>query len=276
MKRIAVLLTVFNRKEQTLLCLQRLQHQSSPEEFKIVTYLTNDGCTDGTPEAVRREFPDVHIINGDGNLFWNRGMYRAWEEAAKEDYDYYLWLNDDTFLQDGAINSLIEAAEQTKDDVIIIGPTCDTQGTKTTYGGRKNGKLIVPDGNLEEADCFNGNTVLVPRSVFRKLGNLDPYFTHSKGDFDYGMRAKEAGIKMYQVGRYLGKCDEHPTLDKWCNPDIPLKDRWKMLHRPNGMPPKETFHLEKRHLGLLPACFHYCTIYLRCLIPGLWKYKPQR
>lgn len=74
MKRIAVLLTVFNRKEQTLLCLQRLQDQPSPEEFKIVTYLTNDGCTDGTPEAVRREFPDVHIINGDGNLFWNRGI----------------------------------------------------------------------------------------------------------------------------------------------------------------------------------------------------------
>ena len=28
----------------------------------------------------------VHIINGDGSLYWNRGMIAAWEEAAKEGF----------------------------------------------------------------------------------------------------------------------------------------------------------------------------------------------
>ena len=46
-------------------------------------------------EAVGKMFPQVHIIKGDGNLFWNRGMYMAWQAAIKEkDYDFYLWLND--------------------------------------------------------------------------------------------------------------------------------------------------------------------------------------
>ena len=36
------------------------------------------------------------------------------------------------------------------------------------------------------------------------------------------------------------------------------------------MPPKETFHLEKRHFGWGIAKFHYITIVTRCLIPQVW------
>ena len=99
MRSVAVIITVFNRKESTLNCLQTLKRQDILDSCKITVYLTDDGCTDGTPEAVRTEFPKVRIVQGDGTLFWNRGMYTAWETAAKEkDYDFYLWLNDDTYV----------------------------------------------------------------------------------------------------------------------------------------------------------------------------------
>ena len=130
--------------------------------------------------------------------------------------------------------------------------------------------MVIPKGEEAVVDCINGNIVLVPQYVFHILGNLDYYFTHSKGDFDYGMRAVKAGIEMYQVGIPLGSCDAHEKLDKWCDPEVPFIQRWKMLHRPNGMPPKETFHLERRHYGIFTACFHYITIYLRCVCPRLW------
>lgn len=271
MKKIAVLLTVFNRKELTLMCLTELQKQELPEGFIVDVYLTNDGSTDGTPEAVKEQFPQVNIIEGDGTLFWNRGMYKAWEEASKQDYDYYLWLNDDTFVYPQMINVLVQTSLKYADSAIIIGLTQSLDHKRTTYGGRnRDGKIPVPQGSEVEVDYFNGNIVLVPREVYLNLGNLDYYFTHSKGDFDYGLRAKKAGIKMFQAGEYLGECDTHPTLDKWCNPQVPFKQRWKMLHRPNGMPPKETFHLEKRHYGWGKAIFHFCTIYIRCFFPRIW------
>ncbi len=144
-----------------------------------------------------------------------------------------------------------------------------------TYGGRIKGKVPTPNRMTVEVEHFNGNIVLVPQSVFKILGNLDWFFTHSKGDFDYGMRAKTNGIKMYQVGEVLGECDEHEVLDTWCNPEVPLKKRWRMLHRPNGMPPNETFYLEKKHIGLLTASFHYLTVYMRCLFPQIWKLKKR-
>lgn len=276
MRTIAVLLTVHNRKEKTLQCLCNLYRQTIPAGYVIDVYLTDDGCTDGTPEAVKEQFPQVNIVPGDGTLFWNRGMFTAWKKAAEtKDYDAYLWLNDDTFLNDGALAILIKTSEEKNSRCVIIGATVDSRTRKTvTYGGRLHGKGVAPlDGRLQRVDYFNGNIVLVPSVVYHAIGNLDYYFTHSKGDFDYGLRAAKAGIEMYQVGEALGECDEHPALDKWCNPDVPFIQRWKMLHRPNGMPPKETFHLERRYYGIAAAAFHWVTIHVRCMFPVLWKHR---
>lgn len=272
MKTIAVLLTVFNRKDKTLQCLKRLYDLLPLDGYQVDVYLTDDGCTDGTPEAVSEQFPQVNVIHAKGDLFWNRGMWTAWDTAAKaKDYDFYLWLNDDTFVYGNMLKVLTDAAVETNEKVIIVGATEATNHSKITYGGRLRGGIIPkPNGKLIPVDYFNGNIVLIPRAAYNVLGNLDFYFTHSKGDFDYGMRAKKAGITMYLAGEVLGECDEHPTLDKWCNPEVPLVQRWKMLYRPNGMPPKETFHLENRHYGLLTACLHYITVHLRCLYPKLW------
>ena len=269
MKTIAVLLTVFNRKDKTLQCLERLYGLLPLGGYQVDVYLTDDGCTDGTPEAVAEHFPQVNVIHAKGDLFWNRGMWTAWDTAAKaKDYDFYLWLNDDTFVYESMLKVLTDAAVETNEKAIIVGATESTDHSGITYGGRlKNGSIPKPDGSLMEVDYFNGNIVLIPKSAYKVLGNLDYYFTHSKGDFDYGMRAKKAGVAMYQAGEVLGECDAHATFDKWCNPDVPFAQRWKMLNRPNGMPPKETFHLEKRHKGIVMACVHFVSIPLRCLFP---------
>ena len=272
MKTIAILLTVHNRREKTLRCLHNLFGQEVPEGFETDVFLTDDGCTDGTPEAIRAQYPQVHIVQGDGTLFWNRGMYKAWEAAAKaKDYDFYLWLNDDTFVYPDLYKNLLSASKKNGDKTIIVGATQSSDHKHATYGGRlSNNAIPVPNGETVEANYFNGNIVLIPKFIFKAVGNLDFYFTHSKGDFDYGLRAKRKGIKIIQVGKYLGECDLHEHLDRWCDPVVPFLQRWKALHRPTGMPPKETFHIEKRHRDIITAAFHCCTIYLRCLFPNIW------
>ena len=272
MKHIAVLLTVFNRKDKTLRCLERLYAQLPIDGWRLDVFLTDDGCTDGTPEAVAARFPGVSIVRGTGALFWNRGMWTAWQAAVDaRDYDACLWLNDDTFLYEEALTSLQRAVKETEGKAIIVGATEDANHSKLTYGGRlRGGGIPIPTGELTPVDYFNGNIVLVPQFVFRQLGYLDDYFTHSKGDYDYGLRAKKAGLQIYQIGKVLGECDEHPTFDKWCNPAVPFLKRWNMLHRPNGMPPHETFYFEKRHYGIIVACLHYLTVHLRCMFPKIW------
>lgn len=274
MKFIAVLLTVFNRKEQTIQCLEALFQQDIPTGYELHVYLTDDGCTDGTATAIEARFPNkVNILQGDGNLYWNRGMWMAWDCASRANkYDFYLWLNDDTVLFERAIEILLQTSARYDHKAIVIGAAVDTATHQVlTYGGRtKYGEIPLCNGSDVEVEYFNGNIVLIPNSVYVVLGNLDYYFTHSKGDFDYGMRARKANICMIQCGRVLGKCDAHINLDKWCDPKVPFHERWKMLKRPNGMPPKETFYLNRKHHGFVSAFQAYVTIHLRCFFPRLW------
>src|SRR5690554_2221576 len=88
---ITVLLTCPNRKIKTLSCLESLFAASIPENYDLEVFLTDDGSTDGTSDAIKKNFPDVNIIKGNGNLFWARGMRLAWESAMKKkSYDAYL------------------------------------------------------------------------------------------------------------------------------------------------------------------------------------------
>ena len=280
---IAVLITVFNRKDKTIECLRQIENQIGLKALEVDIFIIDGGSSDGTVEEVKKKYPQIHIKLIEG-LFWNRGMWHAWDWASKEkNYDFFLWLNDDTFINEDCISSLLSASFEKKNEAIIVAASVDSKTQKSiTYGGRVGKNLVIPNGYLVKVERFNGNIVLVPNYVFQKLGNLDYYFTHSKGDIDYGKRATKIGIEIWQVGKPVGICDVHPRIDRWCDPEIPFIQRWKLLNMPNGMPPDETFHLEKRHDGLLIASIHYCSTVLHCLFPSLWivmgktkKYQQQ-
>ena len=271
MKRVAILMTVHDRREKTLRCLDGIFGASLPEGASLDVYMTDDGCTDGTPGAVASRYPSVKILKGDGNLYWNHGMRMAWEAALVVGYDFYLWMNDDVIPYPEFLEVLLRDAEVTGGRAILAGATVDEKTGGLTYGGRLLYGLQAPcTGELTEVEYFNGNIVLVPAAVCEAVGNLDPHFSHSKGDFDYGLRARKAGFKNYQCGQPLGTCPLNPGLPSWCNPAIPLPKRWKAMLRPTGMPPRETFYFDKVHYSFGSAVFHWFTVQIRCLFPSLW------
>lgn len=272
--RIAVLITVHNRKDKTLKCLNGIHSQQVPNTISIEVYLTNDGCTDGTAEAIREFFPDTYIIDGDGNLFWNRGMYKAWSVAEESDYDFYLWLNDDTILFENAIASLLSTSDMKNNEAIIVGYTIDSKRERITYGGRnKYTGLITDVKGITECDTFNGNIVLIPRQVYKLVGKNDPVFHHAIGDTDYGLRAQKMRIKSYISDVACGICDSHDKLPKWSDKNIPLHKRIKFLYRPggNGANPIEFFIYKNRHYGLLAAIMTFISNHIHLLFPFLWK-----
>lgn len=272
MKTIAILLTVFNRKEKTLECLKRIYGQENIEDVKVDIYLTNDGCTDGTPETIQELFPKVHIINGNGNLYWNRGMYIAWEEASKQGYDFYLWLNDDTYIFTDTLANMIKSAEDKQEKAIIVAATRAKNIEVTTYSGHNKKGIITPNGNLQPCDTFNGNCVLIPSYVFKKIGNLDWKFRHAIGDYEYGCRAKRNGIELYVSSQYLGICDKNPKPPIWARKDEPFCKRIKNLYSPLGYAePIPFFYFERKNYGLLTALKHFITIHIRVILPQLWK-----
>lgn len=253
--RLAALLTCHNRRVETLECLKALYEQILPSFVKLSVYLVDDGSTDGTSESVRHLFPHVNLIAGDGQLFWNRGMRVAIEEAMKHDYDHYLWINDDTILYPNAIQSLIEMNHKLEahyeNNSILVGSVCDPETKIFTYGGVYKSNLfhplkfkkVIPNGTIQSCDTMNGNCVLIPRHVIQKIGNLDPSFSHRFGDFDYGLRARESGFRIWATPAFLGECSRNSKLQ--------TSELLQKIHQPKFRPFLEMKVFTKRHGGLL-------------------------
>lgn len=263
MNQVAALLSCFNRREITLRCLRRLFELKKD----IDVYLVDDKSTDGTFEAIRNEFPQVHLINGTGNLFWNRGMHLAWANASQYDYDYYIWLNDDVLLYENCFTELFDCLKLSVGEAIISGVIETQDKSCVIYGGSdENKRLLVPNGKMKEITSMNGNFVLVPKSVFKILGNLDPVFHHDLGDVDYGLRAKENGIKVFTTRVPIGSGE----INNFCRVRLvnaSLKDRFKKLYSPLGSRPDINFYFRKIHFGIFNAIIYYIFIHLINLLP---------
>lgn len=116
-QRIAVLICCFNRKAQTLACLARLcQQQVLPTlPFTLDIHLLDNG-NDGTWQAVREQYSQVHVMQGQADWYWNTGMRQLWLQIIEDQHDFVLWLNDDVLLDDDSITRLLSnyQLEQTK------------------------------------------------------------------------------------------------------------------------------------------------------------------
>ena len=198
-------------------------------------------------------------------------MYLAWSYAANNNIDFYLWLNDDTILKKTSLLTILENANLRKNESIIVGVCKSNDDSSITYGGYHHitHKIIEPNGHVQECCFFNGNVVLISQKVFSVVGYIDPVFHHGFGDYDYGLRAKELGIKSYVTSETIGFCDRN-KLKIWCNPDYTILKRIKHFYSPLGMAPFKHFIYAKRHFGSYKALKNILTQHIRLIFPSLW------
>ncbi|MGQ7867786.1 glycosyltransferase family 2 protein [Sunxiuqinia sp. sy24] len=275
--KIAVLLTCHNRREKTLSCLRSLYGANSDLKYALEVYLVDDGSTDGTRESVKRQFPEVNVIPGDGSLFWNQGMRLAWDTASEKCvYDFYLWLNDDVILSDFALEELFETDQDAfcmkEEKVIVVGAFHSRmEDQQFSYGGRnESGEPVLPNGQIQQCTIINGNAVLIPQAVFERLGNLSADYTHALGDFDYSLRAHKVGIACYTTKRYIGVCPRNSQTPAWCDPKIALAKRIRLLHSPRGLNISEYYKFVLYHKGRFKAFVSKLKVYFRVFFPQLY------
>jgi GT2 family glycosyltransferase len=260
----------------------------------VDVYLVDDGSTDGTTAAVTESYPQVKILQGDGSLFWNGGTRKAFAEAINHDYDYYLWLNNDTFLYPNALSNLLETyrslLKRGERRAIIAGSTCDPKTKTLTYGGvvrRSRWRplkfdLVEPGEQVKHCDTMNGNCVLIPREVVQVVGNLELAFTHYAGDWDYGLRAGKQGCTVWIAPGYVGTCSQNYQPGSEADLPVNLGDGLKKIGQPKGLPVREqVLHpigewkvFAQRHGGLLWPIYWlipYRRLLWNSLISGFQK-----
>lgn len=268
MKRIAVLMTCFNRVETTLQCLRGLFAQKTPPGFSFDVWLVDDASPDRTGEKVKSAYPQVNVIQSSGNLFWCKGMRLAWDTAAGTcDYDFYLWLNDDSYLYSHALQTVCSDYETLGGGRVIVGAFCSEEdSTRVSYSCRDiANRDITPNGVAPQKGyhVFGGNFVLIPREVVNVVGRISNDYHHAYGDFDYARRLTRAGFEFYATSQFVGACSTHAAV-------YPLKGmafmkRVKLLWRPNGYHVGDAFLYRRRHNGLFRAILSVAHVVFKVL-----------
>lgn len=259
--KVAVLMACYNRRAKTVECLQRLAVAARRAGVEYQLFLFDDGSTDGTADAVQSLEPGAVILRGDGSYFWNRSMNRAFDAALKVGFPAYLWLNDDTMLQPDALGLLLSAREfAAPDEVIVVGAVSDPETGTMTYGGARYVSprfrpflctVVTPEAQPTDVDVMNGNVVMIPDAIARRLGNLDPVFEHGMGDTDYSMRARKLGIRILQTAGYIGVCSRNSLKGTHRDKALPLSKRVRQIFSRKGLPWRSWLTMCWRHGGVL-------------------------
>ncbi|MFT3752805.1 MAG: glycosyltransferase family 2 protein [Paludibacter sp.] len=284
MEKIAILLTCYNRKDKTINCLRSLYKALEPHhgEMEFDVFLVDDGCTDGTSEAVAKDFPQVNIIQGSGELFWSGGMRLAWQTAINSGvgFDFYLLLNDDVILAYNFLKGILDThkycLEHYNQSGIYVSSTSDLVDTKLSYGGtlitHKGIKIksvkIVPGSVPAPCSMANANILMVSSNVVKTIGILDEKYTHQFGDYDYTLAASTRNIPVLVCPGIGGICgNDHGN--SWLPGNSALKDRIKYLYSPLGLAYKEqTYYLKKNFKFQFP--YYFSMLWLKTLFPFIW------
>jgi GT2 family glycosyltransferase len=198
----------WNGREDTLACLSSLRAATYPDLSVVVV---DNASTDGGADAVASRFPEATVIRLDENRGFAGGVNVGVEAALESGADLVLLLNNDTTVDAGFLEPLVDAVEKGVGAAcaqILEGdgsriwyagaaydPRRGHQGRHTGYGQPPRPASVPP----YETDRACGGAMLVPRSALDLVGPLDESLFAYAEDVDWSLRAHEAGLRIVVV-----------------------------------------------------------------------------
>lgn len=203
---VYALIPAHNNKPEVLQVLRCLERQRYGD---LEVLLVDDGSTDGTGEEVRRRFPRVRVLQGDGQLWWTGanvlGVSDVTERARTG--DFILLLNNDVSMDDDYVGELVKCSEHL--GRAIVGSTIvdDERRDCMVAGLRLDRRLRVTEQTDaaaireseydDQVDVLPGRGTLVPLEVFRRIGTFNRRrLPHYGADYEFSIRARRAGFRL--------------------------------------------------------------------------------
>lgn len=203
---VAVIIPVHNNKQDTKEFL---------ESFKCVTYLNykviiiDDGSTDGTEEMIKKGYPEVFLLKGDGDLWWTLAANMGIEKAIETGADYILIADNDSKLHADFLSALVDTAERNPRSITFSKAYCYEEPERIysagwevnwLWGGLKRiGVRELDKGQYDvQRDCKAANVnMLINTAFFQDLGMFDhKNFPQYWSDTDFTYRAYKKGYRI--------------------------------------------------------------------------------
>jgi GT2 family glycosyltransferase len=220
-KKIEIVIPVYNRREITLQGLRSLRRIDS-QNLETHIIVVDDGSTDGTSEAIKKDFPEVQIIKGDGTLHYAAGTNRGISAALERNPAYIVTMNDDAVFHEQFLQRLVRTAETNPRSVVGALLLLWNEPHRVFQVDFKWKTSVGGWFQPEEATAFDfppeafevegmaGNCILFPVEAIHECGLMDEKkFPHGWGDIQYIVRMKRKDWKLLV----------EPKSYVWCEPN---------------------------------------------------------
>lgn len=211
---VSIIIVNWNTKELLLDCLSSVTHTTA--DSRIETIVVDNGSHDGSPQEVRKQFPQVTLIQNAEN----RGFARANNQAlARVAGRYALFLNSDAQLTEEALTNLVTFMDTTPGAGIAACQYLNQDGSKqnsfdnfptlaTELLNKTALKTLFPEkypskkreyANPLEVDSVIGACMIVRAEAIKQVGTLDEDYFFFIEETDWCFRMKQAGWKIYHL-----------------------------------------------------------------------------
>jgi GT2 family glycosyltransferase len=100
---VSIIIVNFNTKELTQQCLASIFEHTKDIEYEVI--VVDNASVDGSQNMIKKEFPNVLLIESSVNLGFGRGNNLGAERAQGS---YLFFLNSDTLLVENSIKKMLE------------------------------------------------------------------------------------------------------------------------------------------------------------------------
>lgn len=208
---MSIVLVCWNNKSYLDPCLKSLYEGGLKSSFDVV--VVDNGSTDGSQQMLAEKYPDVKLIQNEGNVGLGKASNQGIEATNSR---YVLLLNNDTLVNGPSLDMLVEFLDANSGAGAVAGKLLNPDGSfQSGYAPFSTlmeefliathiGELLWPgypshgDSNeIKATGWLSSACLLVRRSALDRVGLLDESYFIYGDEADLQYRLNKAGWKVY-------------------------------------------------------------------------------
>lgn len=240
MIELSIIIVNYNVKAFLQNCLSSILRSTEKINSEII--VVDNASDDGSVELIKKNFPQVKLIESKINLGFSRANNLGLQVAQGR---YICLINPDTIVEESTFHEMIKFMNEHPEVGLAGCKILNPDGTfqlacrrsfptpwvaftkivglskffpKSKIFARYN--LTYLDENQSyEVDAVSGSFMFLRREVYEKIGGLDETFFMYGEDLDYCYRVKKAGFQVYyvhttQIIHFKGESTKRSNIDE--------------------------------------------------------------